>query len=115
MSTFDLTTYPLRDSTRIEDDSPDKLDQLDDGDYRYRVLGSADVEKIRCVFNPMTETEKLAFEAYLRANRGTNFDILTEDSSPTITYRGYIVPRSVRGAKRDGFWTMSFDFRGKVV
>lgn len=114
-TTFDLTTYPLEQASRVEDDSPDKLDILDDGRFRYRVLGTTFPYRWRLVFTPMSDTEKRAFELYLRTNRGIEFDVTPQDSSPTVTYRGYVAPKSLRGVKRDGLWTMSLDFRGSIV
>lgn len=113
-TTFPLSTYPLRDTTRMEDDLVVERDRLDDGEMRIRVLGTSTFHMIRCVFNPMTAATKVTFEAYLRANASTEFDMVTDTSSPTVTYRGYIWT-DPKYAQQDGLYTVSFDFRGKVV
>ena len=113
-TTFPLSTYPLRDSSRMQDDLVTMRDRLDDGSMRIRVLGTSNFSTIRCVFNPMSVASKVTFEAYLRANTATEFDIITDSSSPTITYRGYIWS-DPSYTKRDGLYTVSFDFRGVIV
>ena len=113
-TTFPLSTYPLRDTTRMQDDLVTARDVLDDGNMRIRVLGTDAFQVIRCVFNPISESAKVTFEAYLRSNTATEFDIVTDTSSPTVTYRGYIWSDPVY-AKSSGLYTVSFDFRGIVV
>ena len=113
-TTFPLSTYPLRDTTRMQDDLVTARDVLDDGNMRIRVLGTDNFQVIRCVFNPMTVASKVTFEAYLRTNVATEFDIVTDSSSPTVTYRGYIWTDPTY-QKADGLYTVSFDFRGIIV
>jgi hypothetical protein len=98
----------------MQDDFVTMRDRLDDGNPRIRVLGTDDFQIIRCLFNPMSIASKVTFEAYLRANKATEFDIITDDSSPTVTYRGYIWS-DPRYALSNGYYTVGFDFRGMVV
>ena len=111
---FPLSTYPLRDSSRMQDDLVTSRDRLDDGNMRIRVLGTDTFHTIRCVFAPMGESTKVTFEAYLRTNKATEFDIVTDSSSPTVTYRGYMWS-DPSYSQSNGLYTVSFDFRGKVV
>ena len=111
---FPVSTYPLRDSTRMQDDFITARDVLDDGNMRIRVLGGDTFQTVRCVFNPMPIASKVTFEAYLRTNRATEFDLVTDSSSPTVTYRGYIWGDPSYN-QDDGLYTVSFEFRGKVV
>jgi hypothetical protein len=111
---FPTSTYPLRDTTRMGDDLVTMRDRLDDGNMRIRVLGTDVFHDISCVFSPMSEASKVTFQAYLQANRATEFTITLDSSSPTVTYQGYIWS-DPRYAKDSGLYTVSFDFRGKVV
>lgn len=113
-TTFPVSTYPLRETTRTDDDTVVMRDRLDDGNMRIRALGTDTFHNITCVFNPMTVASKVTFQAYLRANMTTEFDIVTDSSSPTVTYRGYIWT-DPRYMKDNGLYTVTFDFRGKVV
>ena len=74
-TTFPLTTYPLRDSSVMADDPVMARDILDDGEMRIRQLGASSFATIRCVFNPISTDTKITFQAYLRANRATEFDM----------------------------------------
>jgi len=111
---FPTSTYPLRDTTRMQDDYVTMRDRLDDGNPRIRVLGTSIFHEIRCVFNPMSEADKVTFQAYLQTNKATEFTITTDTSSPTVTYQGYIWS-DPSFSKDSGLYTVSFDFRGKVV
>ncbi len=119
-TTFPLSTYPLRDSSVMEDDQVISRDVLDDGEMRIRQLGGSNFATIRCVFTPISVDTKITFQAYLRANRTTEFDMTIDTpsaSSPTVVakiYRGYLWS-DPRYQKQDGLYTVSFDFRGKVV
>ena len=119
-TTFPLSTYPLRESSVMTDDAVMARDILDDGEMRIRQLGASNFATIRCVFNPISVNTKMTFQAYLRLNRATEFDMTVETpaaSSPTIAtkiYRGYIWSDPTY-QKQDGLYTVSFDFRGKVV
>ena len=114
-TTFPISTYPLEQATRMEDDDPVVLDVLDDGEMRLRVLGASSFHLVRCAFTPMSPQTKDTFAAYVRANRATEFDLSTDSTSPAIIYRGYIVPSSVRYNPSSGYYSVTMDFRGKVV
>jgi len=114
-TTFPVSTYPLEEATRMEDDDPVMLDVLDDGEMRLRVLGTSSYQRIRCSFTPMTPQQKDTFAAYIRTNRAVEFDLTTDSTSPTILYRGYIVPATARYNPRSGYYSVTMDFRGKVV
>jgi len=119
-TTFPLSTYPLRETSVMSDDPVMARDILDDGEMRIRQLGASNFSTIRCVFNPISTDTKITFQAYLRANRATEFDMTIDTpspASPTVTttvYRGYIWS-SPTYQMQDGLYTVSFDFRGKVV
>lgn len=112
-TTFPLSTYALRDTSNMQDDFVTSRDALDDGNMRIRVLGTDTFHTVRCVFCPMSEATKVTFEAYLRANRATEFDMVIDTSSPTVTYTGYIWS-DPQYSQSNGLYTVSFDFRGKV-
>ena len=114
-TTFPLSTYPLSDKTRMDDDHVVARDRLDDGSMRIRVLGSDTFRIIRCVFEHLTEAQASTFEAYLITNRATEFDMVIDSQSPITTYQGYIWS-DPRISVTSGFlYTFQFDFRGKVV
>ena len=119
-TTFPLSTYPLRESSVMSDDPVMARDILDDGEMRIRQLGASNFATIRCVFNPISTDTKITFQAYLRANRATEFDMTIDTpspASPTIAakiYRGYIWSNPTY-QMQDGLYTVSFDFRGKVI
>ena len=112
---FPLTTYPLSDRTRTDEDPGVARDRLDDGEMRVRVLGSSTYRQIRCVFGYMTETESTTFEAYLITNRATEFTMVIDSQSPVTTYQGYIWSNPAVTVTEGGLYTWSFNFRGKVV
>ena len=110
-TTFNLTTYPLDDSTRFSVDVMTITDQMDSGAVSVRVMSNDTYGNLRCVFSPMTESQSANFHSYLITNRATEFDIAYNGK----TYRGYIDGRSIDYRVRYGefhFW--SFDFRGAV-
>jgi hypothetical protein len=119
-TTFPLSNYRLRQSSVMSDDPVMARDILDDGEMRIRQLGASNFSTIRCVFNPISTDTKITFQDYLRTNRATEFDMTIDTpspSSPTIVakiYRGYIWS-SPTYQKQDGLYTVSFEFRGKVV
>jgi len=114
-TTFPVSTYPLEEATRMEDDDPVMLDVLDDGEMRMRVLGNSSFHRVRLAFTPMTPQQKDTFATYIRTNRATEFDLTTDSTSPAILYRGYIVPSSTRYNPDNGYYRVTMDFRGKVV
>lgn len=114
-TTFPLSTYPLSDKTRMDDSQTVARDVLDDGTMRVRVLGSDNFRTIRCVFEHLSASQASTFEAYLNANRATEFDMVIDSESPITTYQGYIWSDPSVSVSHGRLYTFRFDFRGKVV
>lgn len=114
-TSFPLSTYPLSDRTQVNEDHVISRDLLDDGEMRVRVLGGSTFRTIRCVFQYLTEAQSSTFEAYLIANRATEFTMVIDSQSPVTTYQGYIWSDPALSVSEGILYTWSFDFRGKVV
>lgn len=106
-TTFNLTTYPLDDSTSFRDIDGTRLTVFDDETVALQDTGN-EAREIRCKFSPMSAADGQTLVAYLRTNKATEFDIVIEG----ITYRGYFYgPRDIKNFDGD-FVTVSARFRG---
>ena len=113
-TTFPVSTYPLSDRSRFEDDHTIARDMMSDGTMKVRVLGSQTFRTINCVFEHLSTTTFDTFMAYLRTNRATEFDLSIAFASPQETITGYIWSDPRVTVTEGDLYTVSFDLRGYV-
>lgn len=109
---FDQTTYPLNTDTSFKPILGTKVDRMDDGTPRLRVLSNIKATDIECVFSPQSEAQAAAFETYLYSVAAIYLSIVHN----TKVYEGFIDGESVDMSVSEGVllhW--SFTFIGKRV